>query len=306
MKTKRFIPGVPVHSYEKGADGNVLFYCLRDRLVYYTIFSIEAEKYNITVLSLCIMFNHTHSLTQAENYVNFFRFHQSVESQYAKSLNNASDRNGRVFKKPFGWALKRSAAKVKDCLAYLANNPVVKKLCKKGVDDRWTFLAYGKSSHPFSETIVLKKASAALRRGIKLVKATHERRQALNYALLNRIYSRLNEKEANQMTDFIISTYMVIDFDKASAYFGGYDQMIAAFDIISGSEYDIQEDHSPEPDIAYREMIQTVHKAGYNLVRKPFLHCDSDTRVKLSWLLLQQTSASPRQVARFLHLKTKK
>ena len=208
------------------------------------------------------MFNHTHSLTEAQSYEKHYRFHQSVESQYAKSLNEASSRHGRVFKKPFGWAHKRS-----------------------------------------SKPINLKKASAAFRRGVNLVKAMHSRQQPLGYALLDKIYGGLNEEEAQQMTDFIISTYIIINYEEASSYFGGYDKMIAAFDVISGSEYDITEDFIPEPDTAYMEMARSIQKAGYDLVKKTFLSIGSEEKVALSKYLLQTTSASPRQLARFLHMK---
>ena len=305
MKTKVFYPGIPVHSYEKGEEGEVLFYCLRDRLVYFTIFCVEAVRHGIVVLTQCLMFNHTHSLTKARSYLSHYRFHQAVESQYAKAFNEVSSRNGRVFKKPFGWSMKRSDAKVKDCLAYHANNPVVKKLCKKGVDDQWTFLAYGASDHPFSSKIIWSQASAAFRKGARLVKAAHGANKPLGYALLATIYRPLNPEESRQMTDFIIKTYCVIDFKEAASYFGGYDKMIAAFDVISGSEYDITEDFIPEPDLAYREMVHAVKAAGYDLSKKRFLSIDGDAKLELVRHLLQTTSASPRQVSRFLHLRTK-
>ena len=108
------------------------------------------------------------------------------------------------------------------------------------------------------------------------------------------------------MTDFIIKTYCVIDFQKAAAYFGGYDKMIAAFDIISGSEHDITEDFIPEPDIAYLEMIKSVKEEGFDLSKKKFLSLDGPEKKALANRLFQTTSASPRQVARFLHLDTKK
>lgn len=305
MKTKNFEPGVPVHSYEKGSEGEVLFYCLRDRLVYFTIFCVEAVRYGIIVLAQCLMFNHTHSLTKAQSYKIHHRFHQSVESQYAKAFNEVSSRNGRVFKKPFGWAMKRSDAKVKDCLAYHANNPVVKKLCKKGVENQWTFLAYGASDHPFSSRIIWSHASAAFRKGARLVKAMHGENKPLGYNLLARIYGSLNPEESRQMTDFIIKTYCVIDFNEAASYFGGYDRMIASFDVINGSEYDITEEFIPEPDLAYREMVKAVKAAGYDLSTKRFLSLEKDEMLEMVRHLLQTTSASPRQVSRFLHLRTK-
>ena len=291
-----------MHSYEKGVDGRILFYCLRDRLVYFTIFCVEAVRHDIVVLALCLMFNHIHSLTKALSYEKHYRFHQSVESQYAMAFNEISCRNGQVFKKPFKWAMKRSDKKVKDCLAYHVNNPVVKKLCKKGVENQWTFFAYGASDHPFSDPIVWSKASAAFRRGVTLVNATHDNERPLGFAKLDIIYHSLRPAEARQMTDYIIKTYSVIDFEKAAAYFGGYEKMIAAFDIISGSEHDITEDFIPEPDVPYLEMIKVVQKTGYDLSKKRFLSLEGEEMTELVKLLLKTTNASPRQVTRFLHL----
>ena len=290
-----------MHSYEKGVDGRILFYCLRDRLVYFTIFCIEAVRHDIVVLALCIMFNHIHSLTKALSYEKHYRFHQSVESQYAMAYNVVSCRNGRVFKKPFKWAMKRSDKKVKDCLAYHVNNPVVKKLCKKGIENQWTFFAYGANDHPFSDPIVWSKASAAFRRGVKLVKAAHDNEKPLGFTLLDIIYQSLSPAESRQMTDYIIKTYSVIDFESAAAYFGGYEKMIAAFEIISGSEHDLTEDFIPEPDTPYLEMIKVVQKMGYDLSKKRFLSLGGDEKAALAELLLKTTNASPRQVSRFLH-----
>ena len=120
--------------------------------------------------------------------------------------------------------------------------------------------------------------------------------------MLNIIFRQLNQDEARQMTDFIIMTYCVIDFEAAAAYFGGYDRMIEAFDIISGSAYDITEDVGIEPDIAYLEMIKAVKQRGYDLEKKWFLSLEGDAKAEMVNHLLQTTSASPRQVARFLHL----
>ena len=70
------LSGALVHSYHRGIDGRVLFYCVRDRLVYYTLFMILARERKIKVYSLTLMFNHTHSLTDPGSI-------QNLESFYA-------------------------------------------------------------------------------------------------------------------------------------------------------------------------------------------------------------------------------
>ena len=48
-----FKAGVPAHCYQKGINGNVLFYSQIDRLVYFTIYAVEAKKRGIRTLALC-------------------------------------------------------------------------------------------------------------------------------------------------------------------------------------------------------------------------------------------------------------
>lgn len=75
---------VPTHNYQKGFNGNLLFYCLLDRLVYLTIFCTEVLRYHVTVLSLDLMFTHTHSLLKMASRGILSRFNQTVEMKYAQ------------------------------------------------------------------------------------------------------------------------------------------------------------------------------------------------------------------------------
>ena len=150
MKKKVFIPGVPTHNYQKGFNGNLLFYCLLDRLVYLTVFCTEVLRYHVTVLSLDLMFTHTHSLLKMASRGGLSRFNQTVEMKYAQEFNRAGGHKGAVFMKTYGWAQKKNNAKVRSCLAYIANNQVEKKLCRRAIDCRWNFLAYSRCDHPFS------------------------------------------------------------------------------------------------------------------------------------------------------------
>lgn len=52
-----FKAGVPAHCYQKGINGNVLFYSQIDRLVYFTVYAVEAmgcpEKLGHKTKGLC-------------------------------------------------------------------------------------------------------------------------------------------------------------------------------------------------------------------------------------------------------------
>ena len=128
MKQKTFIPVTPTHNYQKGIDGNRLFYCDSDRLVYFTIYCTEAKRREVRVLALNLMFTHTHALLQTRNKTVQSCFNKEVERLYAREFNENSSRQGPVFMKTYGWAQKRNSAKVRSCLAYIGNNHVEKKL----------------------------------------------------------------------------------------------------------------------------------------------------------------------------------
>jgi len=58
---RRVAEGEVHHIYQKTKGGVVIFYSLRDYLVYFTIFCTLAERMDVTVLALCPMPDHLHS-----------------------------------------------------------------------------------------------------------------------------------------------------------------------------------------------------------------------------------------------------
>ena len=305
QKKKNFVAGVPTHIYQKGYDGQVLFYCVRDRLLYLSIFFAEARVRGVRVLAIALMFNHVHATISVKSEPEMVAFNQAVESRYALVFNQTTGLSGPVFMNPFGWAQKRSDADVQSNLCYVANNPVKKKLCKRGIDDRWTLLAYGAKRFPFSEPLALRKASRRMRRAVALAKGCIEQGQILNYTLMDRIFAGLNQIECRQMVDFLIQQLSTVDYQGAARYFGGFDKMIAAFDVTTGAEYDISEEFVPESDLPYRKMAQVVEDEGYDLVRKKFLSASPEEIRRLIRLFRNKTFASERQIRRFLHLHDK-
>lgn len=303
MKQTRFTSGTPTHIYQKGHDGNLLFYCQRDRLVYYTLFCTEASRLQVKVYSLNLMFTHTHALISVTSRAILSQFNRMVEMTYAQEFNRRSGHKGPVFMKTYGWAQKRSNAKVRSCLAYIGNNHVEKRLCRHGVEERWSLLAYALHSHPFSEPLVIRRASARMKKSVYLVRDAHRRGQHLNYTLLGRVFAGLNEKERKQLIDYIIVTYSVVDYAAAADFFGSKEKMIAAFDTNTGSEYELPEEYEPESDIAYLEMLRQLEKRGYDLEKKDFLDISPYQKGRLAYELIHATSASPRQVSRLLRWK---
>lgn len=298
---KKYTPDAVAHVCQKGDHGNVLFYCVRDRLVYFTLFCTEAKRYNIRPLALCLMFTHTHAFLLARNHDDLRRFNIAVEKGYAREFNRNAGLHGRVFLKPFVYSLKKLDKDINSCYIYIANNSVQKQLYVKAEEDRWTFLAYIDSVFPFSKYVPLRKASMAYRRSLSLVKGMHAQGKPLSYPLLEQIFRPLTLAEQERMTDTILQMYSVIDYDAALRRFGSYKTLLQLVHSSSGSDYDIKEEWRRESDLPYLKTCRMLQENGYDLAEKSFL-----TRPLPDDLLrkiLRRTGLSPYQWDRFFHLE---
>lgn len=254
--TRKFQPGTLIHCYQNTVNGYLLFYNYSDHLVHFTIFCTCAKRYGIRVLSLCQMLDHIHSGVQAPSRELFSLFNQEVSSQYALSDSTVCKRKGHLFNRPYGSALKQGSKKVRTNLIYIGNNPVERRLCSKAIEYRWNYLAYAHNNHPYSERLVIRKASWAMRKAIKEINAQHRRNQHLSYPLLQRLFGSLDRMEGLQLIDYIVTKYSVIDYEYACHFFGGYDNMIKAMEYNTGSEYDIKEDKFGKSDACYGKIAR--------------------------------------------------
>ncbi len=287
------------HIYQRGMNGQVIFYCNLDRLVYLTIQSVLARRYDIKLLSTVYMFTHTHELARAPSLLRQKAYTREKACLYTREFNRIRGGTGSLFAPKSGSAPKRTEKQIRTNLAYLANNPCEKQLCRSCVDDRWSFIAYAGSPHPYSEPIALRNASRRLRSGIGVVKGEYLRNTYLSHRLLVRLFDGLDPVEVQQLTDMIIRVYSPVDYDAAIRYFGTYEKMVTAFDANAGSEYDLTEIWEPHNDIPYVRMVRVLRKMGYSMLTKDFLRSPP---VKLVRTLLGATGGSPYQVRKFLHL----
>ncbi|MCR5518896.1 MAG: transposase, partial [Bacteroidales bacterium] len=237
-----------------------MFYTVIDFLVFFSIFCISAKKHEITVLGLCPMFDHLHALTRNQTKMEVRSFVQAYSSLYARELNTNLGTKGSVFHRQFGFARKKGDKAVRTAYSYLYNNPGEKRLCHRAEEYRWTFLAYAVSVHPFSEKIQLRFASGALRKALKMIDYYSSRDIYLRHSWLEKMFSPLNEKEKQQLVDYIIAKYNVIDYEALISLYGSYEKACLAFASNQGSEYDIAEEFSPESHRAYLEISQTLLK----------------------------------------------
>ena len=170
-------------------------------------------------------------------------------------------------------------------------------------DYQWPFLAYGNSDHPFSDKIILRGASMPLRRALKTVQAQHKGGLPMNYNLLRRLFDSLpDDRERNQLTDYIITTYSVIGHKEAIRFFGSYEEELIAAHANTGSEYDLNEVFVGKSDAVYATMRRAIRQTGQFTDLHEILSLPTPKKTELFQLLRRQTTAMSKQIAAFLHL----
>lgn len=300
---RRFYNGEMNHVYQRHIRGFNIFYDLEDYLVYYTIFAVLCRCYEITAIGLCLMPNHIHMLIKASNRVLLAKFMDHCTSAFAKEHNFHIGRSGGVFRERFGSAPKIGLKSIRTAIAYLFNNAVEKHMYTFAEQYRWNFLAYAVSPCPFSEATPMREMRHTLREIIEEVRSTREQNKHLKYYQLRKMLGKLNEKEKEILTDYIITSYNPFSYDQLISYYGSYETMLTAIHSNTGSEYDLNEDYDPSSDAVYEKMKEIIRSIGIKPIRKVTV-LDLEEKMNLYQLLKTRTEASNHQICRFLHITT--
>ncbi|MCR4845080.1 MAG: transposase [Bacteroidales bacterium] len=289
------------HVFQRAKQYRVIFYSSEDRLVFYTIFSIMAWRYGVSVLALALMYNHYHTLFKSVLPKVRALFIGTVTSTYAKAFNRDSGHKGALFEKAYGNALKLGEKKVRTTVSYCYNNSSEKRLVVRAEQDRWNFLAYIDNDHPFSEPIILEKASARLRAALKEVDAHVADHAYLRYGCIRRLFGGLSAREKEQLTDYIISRYLPIDKELLLSFYKDYDSMVMAINSNTGSEYDIREEYRNDSDEPYTQMIKMLSASSFASNPHRILSASPEKKARIASVLRRTTSAQDYQIGRFLH-----
>lgn len=306
VRRRRFLEDEVHHIYQRTINRFNIFYDLEDYLVYYTIFSIAARQYEVTILGLCLMFDHIHMLIKSDARVRMSEFVRQVTCMFAREQNNEVGRKGSLFQARFGSAPKKGLKLLRTAIAYLFNNPVEKRLCSRVEEYQWNFLAYALSPHPFSDPLILGRASLSLKRAVKEVDLAESEDRHLRYVQLKRLLSKLDEREKMQLVDHIISIYKPFDYEEVIACYGSYEDMLTAINSNTGSEYDIKEDRYRFSDIEYIRMGEILRDAeGLKELRK-VTGLEMDEKMRLFKVLSKHLSCDNLPIVKFLHINMSK
>jgi len=292
---KKFFPGVQ-HLYQRSDDWGVIFYDDIDRLAYYTEACVAKRSREVVVLAASIMFNHVHQTVKVKTKEQLSDYAWSSTSPFSRAYNARYCRKGDLFHRKFGWASKRNEKAVRNNICYVENNHVEKRLCTKASRSRWDFLAYAVSTHPFSPEII--SPSRRLLHSMRIVKKRSSADKPLKYSHLRLMFDSLDQVETEQLKDYIVSTYRLVDFEETVTYFKGVDEMISAPDMLTGSEYEIAEEYSTYSETPYCQMLAISHQNRWNVFTM-----SEEVKKYHAIELLSRTSAKIEQVSRFLHIE---
>lgn len=299
MRSKKaFSPRATQHVYQRTKDHGVLFYSVEDRLVYYTLAAVNARKHGIKVSAASLMFTHIHQSLVARSFRALWCYLHDVGTSFARMYNHRHNRHGELFEKDPGRSQKYTSKDKRSNLCYVYNNHVEKGLCSKATEERWAFLAYAGTDHPFSEEIIPGKASPALRRWLRLIDKRVSAGRPLTYFDLDRAFSVIDPDEKEQFIDYVIARYAWIDFSEAISHYGDLETMINAFDTASGGEFEIKEDFSKDMDTGYEEMISLMGKGLHGTIFK----MSGDELAEALFEASAYTNATADQIRRFFHL----
>lgn len=297
---RNFKEGLPNHVYQKGYNGNIVFYTTADCVYYVTLYSVLSRRYGIRTYSFSLMPNHVHSLQEALTREVFVTFNYETAKEFAKGYNVRHSRDGALFDSPFGSAPKKVGKQIRSCFSYINNNAPVGRLSDHILDYRWNLMAYRNDQCPYSSKILRDKASAGLRRSLALVDHNYKTGRPIGYSIQNTIFGGLKPVEKKQLLDYILSRYNFLDYSGFDKYFGSFDKAILAMEANGGSEYDIQEDWDDYS--VYSELSVLVKKAGFCLEHINFDSMPSDDKLMLANEMLAHSRASRRQIEKYLHI----
>ena len=290
------------HIYQQAINRFVIFFSWEDRLVYFTIFSVMARTYRITVLALALMFDHVHYLIQAAEREIYAKFIGVMTSTFVMAYNRDSGRKGPLFRKAYGNSPKRRDKDIRTCIAYNYNNSVEKILFTRAEQDRWNLLAYIGNPHPFSEPIDKETASKKLLRSMDAATQFHKRNAYLDYPVVRKLFDGLTDTEREQLLDFIISLYLPIDKERLLSYYKSYDDMVLAINSNTGSEYDLDEVYDPESHQCFERMLEITRHSSFSDNPRSIILTPIAKRWQIAEALMTRTGATLSQVKRFLHL----
>lgn len=289
------------HVYQITADRGICYYTTVDCLVWFTLLSILSIRYGIRILAVCIMLNHYHIELHAPSQAALSSFMRDLNALYTRLYNRRYGRSGPLFCERFKNSGKYKEQKIRENYLYICNNPVVKNAAPQAERYRWNFLAYLKTSAPFSE-IDDAFISDDEERVKSIIRTRRTGGHPLDYSFFDGLYDRLDKEAKRRIIDYAIAQYNVIDRSAVLRMWESYEQLCEALHTVRGAEYDIDDDDTQEDYRHYYRMIQVANDLGYDLRKKRLESLPPAEKTKIAQACMKKAGVSRIELGKFLHI----
>jgi putative transposase len=133
-----FAPDTPAHITVRGNDGQDIFRCDGDRLIFRGSLKDACERNGVTVHAYVFMTNHVHLLATAATPKSIPRAIQSIGRRYVWHFNSRYARTGTLWEGRYRATLVDTDGYLLVCHRYIEMNPVRAGMVARPEDYRWS------------------------------------------------------------------------------------------------------------------------------------------------------------------------
>lgn len=138
MRYPTLIKNLAYHIYNRATVDRIIFKDKEDYNFFILRLQQYKRRYNLELISFCIMPNHFHLILRSDNSgKDIAKFMKSLQQSYARRFNSRYDKYGHVFQGKYQHRPIESNLALARVIKYIANNPVRKKLVKRA--EEWPY-----------------------------------------------------------------------------------------------------------------------------------------------------------------------
>ncbi|MGI8460545.1 MAG: REP-associated tyrosine transposase [Solirubrobacterales bacterium] len=136
-KAREDIEGAIQHVFARGVDRRVIFIDDHDRRMFLDLLREVIIRTEWNCLAYCLMPNHFHLLLETPK-ASLGSGMQRLSGDYARYVNDRQRRSGHLFQGRYGSVRVKTDEQLLMTAAYIADNPVEAKLCKRPEQWPWS------------------------------------------------------------------------------------------------------------------------------------------------------------------------
>lgn len=210
---RKYIETSFFHIMVQGIDKESIFNYEKDKNKYLKVLRDTKKEFDLSILSYCIMNNHSHFLIYSENINELSNFMHKVNMLYAMYYNKKYNRVGYVFRDRYKLQPIKNEGHLLSCIKYIHNNPVKAKICDNPEQYKYSSC----TRNEFENKHIWQKIDELLQNTIKedsyddfvLMEENEDREQLCkeliyNFSLQNNIYVKDLRKNKKILKNIVV------------------------------------------------------------------------------------------------------